>query len=128
MNNIFNRIQYIIRASINSILPENIFESRKSGKNASERQKPEFNSASPHTSGLKKVKPDPRLQSCYAMLEIPYGSSLEQSRSAWKRLLKKYHPDLFSSNPEKARIAEEISQELNLAFEDIRSAITEKRI
>lgn len=62
---------------------------------------------------------DPELARYYANLEVPYGSDLETVRQAWKRLLKKYHPDLHSGEPEKQRIANELVQGLNRAYEEL---------
>lgn len=62
---------------------------------------------------------DPELARYYANLEVPYGSDLETVRQAWKRLLKKYHPDLHSRDPEKQRIANELVQGLNRAYEEL---------
>lgn len=52
----------------------------------------------------------------YANLEIPPGSDRKTVRKAWKRQLKKYHPDLHSADPEKVKIATELSQRLTDAY------------
>lgn len=62
---------------------------------------------------------DPELAQCYANLEIPYGSDLQTTRRAWKRLLRKYHPDLHSGDPEKMHLANELVKGLNRAYEKI---------
>ena len=59
---------------------------------------------------------DPELAAYYANLEIPYGSDLAAVRRAWKRLVKNYHPDLHSDDPEKRRIANELTQGINHAY------------
>ncbi|HFE63949.1 MAG TPA: hypothetical protein ENK14_05965 [Caldithrix sp.] len=56
----------------------------------------------------------------FANLELPYGSDLATVTAAWKRLLKKYHPDLHSGDPEKQRIANELVQGLNKAYGEIK--------
>jgi DnaJ-domain-containing protein 1 len=68
---------------------------------------------------------DPRLAGYYANLEVPYGSDLETIRSAWKKLLKKYHPDLHGRDPEKKRIANELTAELTQAYQELEKALTE---
>lgn len=68
---------------------------------------------------------DPRLAGYYANLEVPYGSDLKTIRSAWKKLLKKYHPDLHGRDPEKKRIANELTAELTQAYQELEKALTQ---
>ena len=63
---------------------------------------------------------DPELAELYPNLEVPYGSSLATVRKAWIRLLRKYHPDLHSKDLEKRKIANELTQRLNGAYERLR--------
>lgn len=58
--------------------------------------------------------PDP-LAEYYANLEIPVGSSRATIKKAWKTQMKKYHPDLHCADPEKKRIAEELTRQLTQA-------------
>ena len=67
---------------------------------------------------------DPELAKYYANLEIPYGSDVETARKAWKQLLKKYHPDIHNSDPEKRRIANEVTAELTKAIQEIEKFLT----
>jgi DnaJ-class molecular chaperone len=71
-------------------------------------------------------KIDPRLAGYFANLEIPYGSDLETATRAWKKMLKKYHPDLHSNNTEKKQIANELVQGLNRAYEEIKKYLEKK--
>lgn len=81
------------------------------------------NQTSGETSNLK----DPKLEKAYAALEIPYGADFQTAKTAWKKLLKKYHPDLFSNDPAKAKIAHEVTQGLNEAFQTIRLALNKNQ-
>lgn len=69
---------------------------------------------------------DPQLAQYYANLEIPCGADLETARRAWKRLLKKYHPDLHAKDPEKRRVANELSARLTQAFQELERALKAK--
>ena len=62
---------------------------------------------------------DPALAALYSNLEVPYGSDLFTVRKAWKGLLRKYHPDLHSKDPEKRKIAGELTRRLNGAYETL---------
>lgn len=53
----------------------------------------------------------------YKWLELPYGSSFEEIKKAYKNLMKKYHPDNFHNNETKRQTAEKLSQKLNEAYQ-----------
>ena len=80
---------------------------------------------SDHTefSGAASPYRDPRLVGYYANLEVPYGADLETVRRGWRRLLKKYHPDLHGDDPEKRRIANELTAELTLAYRELEKTL-----
>ena len=63
---------------------------------------------------------DAELAELYSNLEVPYGSSLVTVRKAWIRLLRKCHPDLHSKDLERRKIADELTQRLNGAYERLR--------
>ena len=65
---------------------------------------------------------DPELAKYYANLEVPYGSDLETVKKSWKRLARKYHPDVNADDP---KAAEEKFKEVSEAYE--RLADKEKR-
>jgi DnaJ-domain-containing protein 1 len=59
--------------------------------------------------------PDPLAQ-YYANLEIPPGADRSAVKSAWKRMLKKYHPDLHDADPEKRKVAGELTRRLTESY------------
>ena len=69
--------------------------------------------------------PDP-LAEYYAHLEIPVGSDRATIKRAWKTQMKKYHPDLHCADPEKKRIAEELTRRLTLAQSTLDTALLKK--
>ena len=62
---------------------------------------------------------DPVIADYYSNLELPYGAGINEIHAAWKSLLKKYHPDLHSNDPEKQKTAHELVQSLNKAHEEL---------
>ena len=90
------------------------FESSKEDDSQSEHQQPQ-----------KDKSYDPVLAKYYANLELPYGADLETVRKAWKKLVRKYHPDLHSTDPVKRRLANELSQGLNRAYEEIKKKLAD---
>ncbi len=55
----------------------------------------------------------------YARLELPYGADADAVRQAFRRLMRRYHPDRFTSDPDAERAATEVSQKLAVAYEGL---------
>jgi DnaJ-domain-containing protein 1 len=70
--------------------------------------------------------PSDLLAKYYANLEIPVGSDQAIIKNAWKKQLKKYHPDLHCSDPEKKMIAENLTRQLNEAYRILSSEFLKK--
>lgn len=51
-----------------------------------------------------------------ANLELKQGATFEEIKSAYKTLVKKYHPDKFAGESEKQKFAEMVTRQLNEAF------------
>jgi DnaJ-domain-containing protein 1 len=65
------------------------------------------------------ARPDESLRSDFAALEVPFGAGFAQVRSSYKTLLLKYHPDRFSGDPDKQRLATDVTQRLNVSYRRI---------
>lgn len=63
---------------------------------------------------------DENLRRDYANLEVPFGADIEEVKRSYKTLILRYHPDKHAGDPEKQRIALEISKKINESFERIR--------
>lgn len=59
------------------------------------------------------------LRQDYTNLGVPFGAPMEKVKSAYKKLLMQYHPDKNADNPEKLRIATEITQKINISYQRI---------
>lgn len=55
----------------------------------------------------------------YANLELPLGASVDEVKAAYRRLMRRYHPDKHSKDPEQARAATVLAQELRQAYEGL---------
>jgi DnaJ-domain-containing protein 1 len=62
---------------------------------------------------------DESLRRAYAALEVPPGSDFETVRKAYRRLMRKYHPDLHGGSPEALRAANDLTQRLTEAYKII---------
>jgi DnaJ-domain-containing protein 1 len=63
--------------------------------------------------------PPQEILDAYNELKLAYGNKLPEVRAQYKKLLKQYHPDKNADNPEKLRIATEITQKINVAYQRI---------
>ncbi|MFL6263769.1 MAG: J domain-containing protein [Thermoanaerobaculia bacterium] len=63
---------------------------------------------------------DPVLERCYASLGVSPGARIEVVRSAWRRLVRQYHPDLYAEQPDQQQRNDEKVKELNLAYEELK--------
>ena len=59
----------------------------------------------------------------YANLEIPYGSDSQTVRTAWKQMMKRYHPDLHGTDPQRRQVAEQLSAQLTQAYQELVAAL-----
>jgi DnaJ-domain-containing protein 1 len=64
---------------------------------------------------------DESLRQDYANLEVPFGADIDTVRKSYKTLIMRYHPDKHAGDPEKQRLALEITKKVNQSFEKIRS-------
>ena len=59
---------------------------------------------------------DSAIRKAYAALEVPPGSDFETIRKAYRRLMRKYHPDLHRTSPEAQRAATDLAQRLTESY------------
>jgi DnaJ-domain-containing protein 1 len=59
----------------------------------------------------------------FANLDLPPTARLEEVHRAHRRLLGKYHPDRYARDPEKQRLATQITQRLNASFRRIQDFV-----
>jgi len=62
---------------------------------------------------------DEAIRKAYAALEIPAGSDFETVRHAYRRLMRKYHPDLHTGRPDKQKAATDLTQRLTEAYKTL---------
>ena len=86
----------------------------------------------PRRDEKKKAPPPPfvgdkRLRELYAQLEVPYGASFEEVKSSFRRLMRKYHPDLHAGNPQKHKTATQLTMSLTQAYNELEVHLTRGR-
>jgi DnaJ-class molecular chaperone len=55
----------------------------------------------------------------YKVLDLPYGADFEQVKAAYRKLMKKYHPDLHGSTPQKQKAANELTVQVTQAYNEL---------
>ena len=63
--------------------------------------------------------PEVELRKYYANLELPYGAPAAEVRAAYRRLIRRYHPDKHHADPEASKVATEITQKLRQAHDGL---------
>ena len=62
---------------------------------------------------------DKRLRELYAQLETPYGAPFTEVKTSFRRLMRKYHPDLHIGNPQKHKTATQLTMSLTQAYNEL---------
>ncbi|HVY40727.1 MAG TPA: J domain-containing protein [Polyangia bacterium] len=62
---------------------------------------------------------DEAIRRAYAALEVPAGSDFESVKRSYRRLMRKYHPDLNAGSPEKQKAATDLAQRLTEAYKTL---------
>lgn len=70
----------------------------------------------------KARKPDKKqaLKDSFTRLGLSSSASLAEAEKAYRREIRKYHPDHFTNDPQKAAMATKVAQMLSEAIENIR--------
>jgi DnaJ-domain-containing protein 1 len=61
------------------------------------------------------------LKQDFANLEVLFGSPLAKVKASYKKLLRQYHPDKHADDPEKLKIATEITKKINASYNRIKA-------
>jgi DnaJ-domain-containing protein 1 len=57
----------------------------------------------------------------YRTLEVPVGSDFATVRKSYRRLLAKYHPDKYASDPDKYAAATEVARKITAAYNGLKA-------
>lgn len=69
--------------------------------------------------GAVAAEAPPEIRRFYANLELPDGASLDEVKAAYRRLMRRYHPDKHHGDPERAAAATRLAHELRQAYEGL---------
>ena len=65
------------------------------------------------------LRKDDKIAKYYKVLDLPYGADFEQVKAAYRKLIRKYHPDLHGSTPQKQKAANELTVQVTQAYNEL---------
>src|SRR3712207_8056160 len=77
----------------------------------------------PYTTLFRSRQGERTLEQCYQNLEAPIGATLQVLRGNYRRLMKKYHPDLQPKDQRSQEAADRKSTRLNSSHANISYAV-----
>jgi DnaJ-domain-containing protein 1 len=92
---------------------------REEVEDAVRHGRPRPGSAPPPRTPPRTAAGDEAIRKAYAALEVPAGSDFETVRRSYRRLMRKYHPDLHGGTPDKSRAATDLTQRLTQAYKTL---------
>jgi len=92
------------------------------GRNTERAQEPPRRPGAGATSRPRPQRPSvpEDVLKAYRSMDVAPEATMEQVRAAYRKLMRTYHPDKHTGDPEKQRVATEITQRLTEAFVRIR--------
>jgi DnaJ-domain-containing protein 1 len=119
MQSFYDRLGNILRDRLDS--DEDPFETweahegktRQAGNSRERTPPPKLNKS------RARISVPPELVSDFKVLGLLPGESMETCKAAWKRLLKKYHPDANAQNPEEQDRSTRLSSNINDSYRKI---------
>lgn len=124
MNSLKDRVVRTVRANLNEVLDRiRDFEDQGGIDGLFNRDQERLGDgrSDSHTEAPQSGFREKTIRDYYANLEVPYGSDLKTVKASYVRLMRRYHPDRHSNDPEMEAMATELSQELSQAYSAVRA-------
>ncbi len=64
-----------------------------------------------------------RVAALYAQLEVPNGAPFDDVKHSFRRLMRKYHPDLHAGDPKKHAAATQLTASLTQAYNELETIL-----
>lgn len=69
---------------------------------------------------------DAQVADWYKVLDLPVGADLAKIKSSYRQLMRKYHPDMHASSPQKLKAANELSMRVTTAYNGLTAHLEKK--
>ena len=66
--------------------------------------------------GFPFQRKDDKIAGYYRVLDLPYGAEFAEVKAAYRKLMRKYHPDRHAGNPKKQKAATELTMRVTQAY------------
>lgn len=83
-----------------------------------------------YTGSARSPRPgssEAQLLDWYKTLDVPVGADMAQIKSAYRQLMRKYHPDMHAGNPQKEKAATELSLKVTAAYNGLVAHFEKKK-
>jgi len=91
---------------------------------------PSSSSSSSGSSGSARAPrpgtPEAQLGEWYRVLDLSPGADLSQIKTAYRQMMRKYHPDMHAGNPTKQKAATELSMRVTAAYNGLVAHLDKK--
>lgn len=97
-------------------------DARRAGPIPGAGSRPPPSSSSSSSSGggpRMPLRRDDKIAKYYKVLDLPYGADFEQVKASYRKLIRKYHPDLHGSSPQKQKAANELTVQVTQAYNEL---------
>lgn len=64
-----------------------------------------------------------QMRKWYRVLELEPGAGPDEIRSAYRKMMRKYHPDRYASSPEKYEAATEVARKITDAYNGLKETV-----
>jgi DnaJ-class molecular chaperone len=69
---------------------------------------------------------DAQISEWYRQLDLTPGADLSQIKTAYRQLMRKYHPDMHAGNPQRQKAATELSMRVTAAYNGLVAYLEKK--
>ena len=86
-------------------------------------------SSSSYQSSARPPRPgsaDAQLLEWYSTLDLQVGADMAQIKSAYRQMMRKYHPDMHAGSPQKQKAATELSMRVTTAYNNLVAHLEKK--
>jgi DnaJ-domain-containing protein 1 len=86
-------------------------------------------STSSHQSSARAPRPgstEAQLYEWYRVLDLQVGADMAQIKTAYRQMMRKYHPDMHAGSPQKQKAATELSMRVTTAYNGLVSHFEKK--
>lgn len=94
-------------------------EDRRTAAASGARSEPRRAEPGARSSSERNPAEPPHIRKYYANLELPIGAPLSEVKASYRRLMRRYHPDLHQQSSEQTELATRLAQELRVAYDGL---------